>query len=46
MRDIAVALMRSGRLEEADADELERVINILVAKYESIDNRLNASRDR
>lgn len=46
MRDIAVALMRSGRLEETDADELERVINILVAKYESIDNRLNASRDR
>ncbi|XP_067050990.1 girdin-like isoform X2 [Acropora muricata] len=46
MRDIAVALMRSGRLEEPDADELERVINILVAKYESIDNRLNASRDR
>ena len=46
MRDIAVALMRSGRLEELDADELERVINILVAKYESIDNRLNASRDR
>ncbi|XP_015778717.1 PREDICTED: uncharacterized protein LOC107356627 [Acropora digitifera] len=46
MRDIAVALMRSGRLEDPDADELERVINILVAKYESIDNRLNASRDR
>ena len=46
MRDIAVALMRSGRLEEPDADQLERVINILVAKYESIDNRLNASRDR
>lgn len=46
MRDIAVALMRSRRLEEADADEPERVINILVAKYESIDNRLNASRDR
>ncbi|XP_074625904.1 uncharacterized protein LOC141884109 [Acropora palmata] len=46
MRDISVALMRSGRLEEPDADELERVINILVAKYESIDNRLNASRDR
>ncbi|XP_044177970.1 microtubule-actin cross-linking factor 1-like isoform X4 [Acropora millepora] len=46
MREIAVALMRSGRLEEPDADELERVINIVVAKYESIDNRLNASRDR
>ena len=46
MRDTAVALMKCGRLEETDADELECVINILVAKYESIDNRLNASRDR
>lgn len=46
MYDIAVALMKSGRLDEEDANELERVINVLVAKWESIDNRLNASRDR
>jgi len=46
MYDTAVALMKSGRLDETDADELERVINVLVAKWESIDNRLNASRDR
>lgn len=46
MYDSAVALMKSGRLEEEDANELERVINVLVAKWESIDNRLNASRDR
>ena len=46
MYDSAVELMKSGRLEEPDADELERVINVLVAKWESIDNRLNASRDR
>ncbi|XP_020600932.1 cingulin-like [Orbicella faveolata] len=46
MYDIAVALMKSGRLDEEDANELERVVNVLVAKWESIDNRLNASRDR
>lgn len=46
MYDSAVALMKSGRLDEEDANELERVINVLVAKWESIDNRLNASRDR
>lgn len=46
MHDTALALMKSGRLEDTDAEEVERVINILVAKYESIDNRLNASRDR
>ncbi|KAJ7378480.1 hypothetical protein OS493_023015 [Desmophyllum pertusum] len=46
MNDAAVELMKSGRLDEEDANELERVINVLVAKWESIDNRLNASRDR
>lgn len=46
MYDTAVELMKSGRVDEADVDELERVINVLVAKWESIDNRLNASRDR
>lgn len=46
MYDTAVELMKSGRMDEADVDELERVINVLVAKWESIDNRLNASRDR
>ena len=46
MHDTAVTLMKNGRLDETDADELERIINVLVAKYESIDNRLNASRDR
>ena len=46
MNDIAVTLMKSGRLDEEDTDELERVINVIVAKWESIDNRLNASRDR
>ena len=46
MYDIAVELMKSGRLDEEDANELERVTNVLVAKWESIDNRLNASRDR
>ena len=46
MYDIAVALMKSGKLDEEDANELERVTNVLVAKWESIDNRLNASRDR
>ena len=44
MYDTAVELMKSGRMDEADVDELERVINVLVAKWESIDNRLNASR--
>ena len=46
MNDIAATLMKSGRLDEEDTDELERVINVIVAKWESIDNRLNASRDR
>jgi len=46
MYDIADALMKSGRLDEEDTNELERVMNVLVAKWESIDNRLNASRDR
>ena len=46
MYDIADALMKSGRLDEEDANELEHVMNVLVAKWESIDNRLNASRDR
>lgn len=46
MYDTAVELMKSGRMDEADVDELERVVNVLVAKWESIDNRLNASRDR
>lgn len=46
MYDTAVELMKSGRMDEADVDESERVINVLVAKWESIDNRLNASRDR
>ena len=46
MNDIAATLMKSGRLDEEDTDELERVIHVIVAKWESIDNRLNASRDR
>ncbi|PFX29130.1 hypothetical protein AWC38_SpisGene6104 [Stylophora pistillata] len=46
MNDMATTLMKSGRLDGGDAEELERVINVIVAKWESIDNRLNASRDR
>ena len=46
MNDIAATLMKSGRLDEENTDELERVINVIVAKWESIDSRLNASRDR
>lgn len=46
MNDIVVIFMKSGWFDEEDIDELECVINVIVVKWELIDNWLNVSWDR
>lgn len=45
MYDSVVVFMKSGRLDEEDVNELECVINVLVVKWELIDNWFNVSWD-